>query len=252
MTNTNNGEIDWTYAITDSSLDFLAAGETATMTATITLDDHQGGQDTATVTVTIDGSNDAPVLAADTSGANGTGLHAIAERAGETGDTADTDSASGTLSFTDVDLNDTHTATEGSPTYVWSGGSLTTAQVDALTSAGTLALTETDSTHTGAGAVDFTYSAADSTFDFLAAGETLTVTYDITVTDKSGVSSSQPVTFTVTGSNDAPVLAADTSGTNGTGLHAIAERAGETGDTHDIRLRLRHAVLHRRRSQRYP
>jgi len=232
--NTNNGTLDWTYQITDSALDFLGAGETATVTAAITLDDHQGITDTATVTVTIGGSNDAPVLAADTSGANGTGLHAIPELAGKTGDTTDIDSASGSLSFTDVDLTDTHTVAESVPTYVWSGGSLTTAQTNALTSAAMLALTETDSTHTGAGSVAFTYSAADSTFDFLAAGETLTVTYDITVTDKSGVSSSQPVSFTVTGSNDAPVLAADTSGTNGTGLHAIAEIAGKTGDTTDI------------------
>ena len=80
-----------------------------------------------------------------------------------------------------------------------------------MTSAGTLALTETDSTHTGTGSVGFTYSAADSTFDFLAAGQTLTVTYDITVTDKSGVSSSEPVTFTVTGSNDAPTIVGETN-----------------------------------------
>ena len=232
--NTNNGTLNWTYQITDSALDFLGAGETATVTAAITLDDHQGITDAATVTVTIGGSNDAPVLAADISGANGTGLHAIPELAGKTGDTADIDSASGSLSFTDVDLTDTHKVTESVPTYVWSGGSLTTAQTNALTSAATLALTETDSTHTGAGSVAFTYSAADSTFDFLAAGETLTVTYDITVTDKSGVSSTQPVSFTVTGSNDAPVLAADTSGTNGTGLHSIAEIAGKTGDATDI------------------
>jgi fibronectin-binding autotransporter adhesin len=231
--NTNNGALGWTYQISDSALDFLGAGETATVTAAITLLDHQGGTDTATVTVDISGSNDAPALAADTSGSNGAGLHAIAERAGETGDTADTDSASGTLSFTDVDLTDTHMVAKGAPTYIWSGGSLTTGQADALTSAATLALTETDSTHTGAGSVGFTYSAADSTFDFLAAGETLTVTYEITVTDKSGISSSQPVSFTVTGSNDAPVLAADTSGNSGTGLHAIAERAGETGDIAD-------------------
>ena len=60
--NTNNGEIDWTYAITDSSLDFLGAGETATVTSTITLNDHQQGHDTATVTVTVSGANDIPTI----------------------------------------------------------------------------------------------------------------------------------------------------------------------------------------------
>ena len=66
VTNTNNGQIDWTYAITDGSLDFLGAGQTATVTSTVTLDDHQGGHDTATVTVTIDGTNDAPTLVSET------------------------------------------------------------------------------------------------------------------------------------------------------------------------------------------
>jgi VCBS repeat-containing protein len=230
--NTNNGAIGWSYQISDSALDFLGAGETATVTSTVLLDDHQNGHDTATVTVTITGANDAPGLAADTSGTAGTTLHAIAERAGVTGDAVDHDSASGTLSFTDADLDDTHVVSQGAPVYLWSGGSLTAAQTDALTAAATLALTETDSTHTGAGSVGFTYSAADSSFDFLAAGETLKITYGVTVTDNHGASSIQPVTITITGTNDAPVLAADSSGANG--LHAISELAGKTGDTADI------------------
>jgi VCBS repeat-containing protein len=62
------------------------------------------------------------------------------------------------------------------------------------------------------GSVDVTFSAADKNFDFLAAGETLTIVYNVTVTDSSGNSVTQPVAITVTGSNDAPVLAADASG----------------------------------------
>ncbi|WP_299652362.1 ExeM/NucH family extracellular endonuclease [uncultured Tateyamaria sp.] len=42
--------------------DFLAAGETATDTFTYVVDDGRGGTDTATVTVTITGENDAPNL----------------------------------------------------------------------------------------------------------------------------------------------------------------------------------------------
>ncbi len=64
--NTNNGSLGWTYQISDSALDFLGAGATAKVTATITLDDHQGGTDTATVTVTLDGANDTPVIAGET------------------------------------------------------------------------------------------------------------------------------------------------------------------------------------------
>lgn len=49
-----------------SIFDHLADGETATDTFTYTVDDGKGGTDTATVTVTITGSNDAPVLTAET------------------------------------------------------------------------------------------------------------------------------------------------------------------------------------------
>ena len=64
--NTNNGSLAWTYQIGDSSLDFLGAGEKATVTSTITLDDHHGGTDTATVTVTVEGANDLPTIVAET------------------------------------------------------------------------------------------------------------------------------------------------------------------------------------------
>jgi hypothetical protein len=64
--NHNNGAIGWTYSIADSALDFLGKGQTATVVSTITLDDHYGGIDTAQVTVTIAGSNDAPTLDATT------------------------------------------------------------------------------------------------------------------------------------------------------------------------------------------
>src|SRR5262249_60125146 len=62
--NTNNGAIDWTYQITDNSLDFLAAGEKVTLVSTVTVNDQHGGTDTATVTITITGSDNAPVIAA--------------------------------------------------------------------------------------------------------------------------------------------------------------------------------------------
>ncbi|MFY9953798.1 VCBS domain-containing protein, partial [Bradyrhizobium sp.] len=64
--NTNNGVIGWTYSIADSSLDFLAAGDTAKVVSTVTLNDHQGATDTATVTITITGTNDAPVIVDET------------------------------------------------------------------------------------------------------------------------------------------------------------------------------------------
>src|SRR5204863_295638 len=151
---------------------------------------------TQTVTITVTGANDAPVVSADVSGDSGTALHAIAELPNTTNDSTDLDAASGSLAFNDVDLNDTHTFINSGPTFGWldSGGqglSLDGTQIGLLTSASSLTLTPHDSTGTGLGSVDFAYSAADSTFDFLAAGEKLTIAFDLALPDVNNVASTQ-------------------------------------------------------------
>ncbi len=78
--------------------------------------------------------------------------------------------------------------------------------------------TLTDTTGTGLGGSDaWTFSAQDKSFDYLAAGETLTLTYTVQVDDGHGGVVSQPVTITVTGTNDTPVI------TSGTQTGAITE-----------------------------
>ncbi len=224
-TGTGDGSLGWSYKVVDDNLDFLAQGEALTLTYNVTITDENGASANQLVTVTITGTNDAPVLNADTSGP-----HAITELANTTGSTA-ADKSSANLTFTDVDLDDTHSVTIGTPAATWSAGpltGLTSADATALTAAldSAVSYTLTDSTHSGAGSVALAFSAADDAFDFLAKGETLTVVYDVTVTDDNGASSTQPVSFTITGTNDAPVLNADTSGP-----HAITELANTTGST---------------------
>ncbi|HEX5472928.1 MAG TPA: VCBS domain-containing protein, partial [Lacipirellulaceae bacterium] len=167
--NANDGSVTWSYSIADSALDFLARGETLTLTYLAQVDDGHGGIVTQPLTVTVHGANDAPVLAADASGdPSSSGSHPTAERAGRTGDTLDNDIATGTLSFTDVDLDDTHTASATLGSAVWSTGDTLPAGLhDVLATA--LSTTEHDSTGSGSGTIDFTFSAPDNTFDFLAA-----------------------------------------------------------------------------------
>jgi VCBS repeat-containing protein len=224
-TNSGAGSVGWTYTVTDSALDFLAKGETLTVTYSVTVIDNNGASTSQPVTVTVTGTNDKPAIVAGST----TAIGAITEVANTTGDTTDPDHASGTIAFNDVDLDDTHTVSQAAPSFVWSGGTLSAAQKTALTQASTLTLVETDSTHSGAGSVDWTYSAADSTFDFLAAGETLTITYNVTVKDNYNASVSQTVTVTVTGTNDAPTIVAGSTTATG----AITELANKTGDTTD-------------------
>ena len=217
----NHATLGWSFTLPDNDpvLQSLAVGQTITQVYTVTFDDGHGGTVSQDVTVVITGTNDTPVVAADVSGTAGSDLHAITEMADTTGDTADLDTTSGSLAFTDVDLTDTHQASQATPTFVWSGGTLSAGQQAALTAASTLAMTLHDSTGSGAGSVGFDFSAADNSFDFLADRQTLTITYDVTVADyngsvATGTSSTQPVTITITGTNDVATIAAATAGSD--------------------------------------
>src|SRR5262249_12908595 len=79
-----------------------------------------------------------------------------------------------------------------------------------LATALTAAVT-TDATHEATGTVSWTASIADQDLDFLGQGETLTATYDVTVTDDNGGSATEPITGTCEGANDAPAIAGGTS-----------------------------------------
>ncbi|SFJ80520.1 VCBS domain-containing protein, partial [Bradyrhizobium sp. Gha] len=217
---TATGSVNWAYSAADKAFDFLAAGETLAVTYTITIDDGHGGSVTQPITITVTGTNDQPTIVAGLTTATG----AITEAAGTNGSIA-ADTASGLIAFADVDLSDAHTVSQGVPSFIWSGGSLTAGQISALTNASSLALTKTDSTGSGAGSVAWSYNAQDKTFDFLAAGQTLTATYAVSIDDGHGGTTSQNVVVTITGTNDVPVI------TSGAQTGAITELAGQLGST---------------------
>ena len=56
------GTIDWTYTVNDASIASLGAGQSLTQTYTVDVNDGNGGIVPQTVTVTINGVNDAPAL----------------------------------------------------------------------------------------------------------------------------------------------------------------------------------------------
>ncbi|TNI61665.1 hypothetical protein CF121_09745, partial [Aeromonas media] len=132
---------------------------------------------------TITGTNDAPVLSVDTDGA-------VTEDAA-TPDLTD----SGVLSFSDVDTSNLHNVSvSDNADAVWSGGALSPAQISALTSGFT------------ADSNSWDYTVANAATQFLALGETVTFSYDVTVTDNDGGSDTATVTVVITGSNDAPTV----------------------------------------------
>src|SRR6202022_1637491 len=63
--NNNNGSATWTYSVADGAFDFLAAGETLTLTYMARVDNNFAPNDEATLksfTITITGTNDVPVI----------------------------------------------------------------------------------------------------------------------------------------------------------------------------------------------
>ncbi|PMY43035.1 VCBS domain-containing protein, partial [Pseudomonas sp. FW305-53] len=142
----------------------------------VQVSDGLGGVDTQQVTVTVTGSNDAPVL----SFASGNEVGAVQEDS--------TLSVSGQFSSSDID----HAATA-----TWSIAGSNTGTY------GSIAVDSTGQwTYTLANGTDGVASAVQS----LQAGETHNEVFSVQVSDGLGGVDTQQVTVTVTGSNDAPVL----------------------------------------------
>ena len=193
------GSRNWTFSAQDKSFDYLAVGETVTFTYTVQVDDHHGGVVTQPVTITITGTNDTPVI---TSGTQAATLQEIPGAHGS--NTPET--ATGTVTFTDLDLSDTHAVT-----ITGVAASDTTTGLDSSAMLGWLSLGAlTDSSGGVTGSKSWTFTAPDHYFDYLALGEQVTLTYTVQVDDHHGGVVTQPVTITVTGTNDTPVI---TSGT---------------------------------------
>ena len=194
--NTNNGSASWSYSASDSAFDFLSDDETLTLTYTATVNDGHGGVVTKPISVTITGSNDAVQITGEPPSA------AVTERADAQHSTTP-DTASGAITFADADLTDTHTVKLAgvSASGVMTGLANGAVQLTWL-SLGSLS----DSTDGAPGSQNWTFSAPDHYFDYLADGETVTLTYTVEVDDHHGSCALQDIVITVTGTNDAPSI----------------------------------------------
>src|SRR5258707_10870143 len=108
----------------------------------------------------------------------------------------------GTMNFKDQDHSDTHTTTAALNSTSVSGGTIIPAASLAHFQAAMTSQITSDSN--GSGKLKWTFSDADDDFDFLSKNQTLTLTYDITVSDNHGGTAIQTVKVTVTGTDDKP------------------------------------------------
>lgn len=219
--NTNNGSAVWTYTIPDNVFDFLAAGETLTLTYMVRVDTNFAVSPESKfipITITITGTNDKPAVA--TSGGT------VIEKVG-TGNQA-LDTITGTVTFTDVDLTDrpiVSAALSSTQPFKYldaEGNDITatlTPEQRAAIAAVEVPLTVVEGAgNSNNGSAIWTYSVSDHLFDFLAEGETLTLNYVVQVDDGHGGVVSTPITVSINGAdvnvegtNDLPTIDEDST-----------------------------------------
>jgi VCBS repeat-containing protein len=187
------GSAPWAFTAPDKSFDYLAVGETVTLSYVMTLADNAGGSSPQTIAVTVTGTNDGPVLT--TTGTVVAG--AIAERANLSGSTL-LDTVSGVIKYTDADKSNAH--------YMQILGVTATGNIAPLPDVATMqSWLSSGAALQPIGTQGWTFAAPDSALDGLAVGEQAILTYEVRISDGQGGTLDQNIVVTITGSNDKPV-----------------------------------------------
>jgi len=184
-TGDGQGTVGWTYTLDDAAAQYLAAEEVRSEEFVVQITDDEGRFVTQTVTITITGTNDRPLISA-------------AVDSGAVSEDALPTTATGTIRFTDVDLADVHSVS-AMPAAAGYLGSFSVSVSEAATG-------------DGSGTLDWAFTVDNAALQFLAEGETRTQTYTVTVDDGHGGTASQDVTITITGTNDAAIITGALSG----------------------------------------
>ncbi len=213
-TGDGHGAVSWSFTVGNAAIDDLAEGQTLTQTYTLTLSDGEGGSAAQDVTITITGTNDAPVI----------GVEDLAGGVTE-GNSTSALTDTGTIAFSDVDLTDTHNASAVllSTTHTGQLGSLTASVTTDTTGSGT------------GGVVTWNYSVNDAAVQFLGVGDSVVETYTVALTDgETGGVVTRDVQVIVTGTNDQPVISGTTDATGNIVESSAQPTIGSSGDSGTI------------------
>jgi VCBS repeat-containing protein len=203
---TGAGRIDWTYQAANADLEAIAPGRAIREVWQLALDDGHGGTTLQNVTIYLGNTaspNAAPVVTTSPADV----FAQISEAAGTTG-SAVHDQVNGVIAFADPDAGDAPTASVASLSaiYLDASGSpvqLTTAQQAMIASAFSIA---PGATNGQSGSIAWSFSPIDSDLDFLSRGERIQVAAVVSLDDGHGHTVETPVSVTVLGADDAPVI----------------------------------------------
>ena len=188
-----------------SDFDHLAVGESQVVTLTYTMQDEHGATSSSTVTLTVTGTNDAPVIDGPNTHATG----AVTELPNnDPQENIAVHHSDGNVAFTDLDTSDVHSATATAQ----GAGYLGTFTLDPVDQAG-------DS-------VGWHFSVSDAALDSLSAGQTIVQHYTVEVSDGHGGVADQDVAITITGAADNVPPVANDDNYSATGNVTLVVPAG--------------------------
>lgn len=183
------GTVSWSFnSGSDYTFNFLGAGQTLSLVYTLTATDNEGSTATTTVTILIDGTNDAPMITVDSEDLDQANLT-------ESNSTLIT---SGTLSIIDPDITDNLTGISFSvsTTNVVASG-VTTGLLANNSSLLSMLLVTTENEK-----INWTFNSGNEYFKYLPKDETLTLTYTIRVVDSRNAIAEKTITIDIVGIND--------------------------------------------------
>ncbi|MBR0717254.1 S-layer family protein [Bradyrhizobium liaoningense] len=219
----SDGTVHYDKGDINAQLQALAAGQTLTDTFTYAIQLGNGTLSWATVTLQFNGAND---LVSITSSAQS---GSVVEDANTTPDLSDSQCAAGTISFNDADLSDNHSAS-------------CAAAASNTTALGTFSLDPCNEALNAAnGSVQWHYTLNNSAAQYLAAGQSITESFVVTINDSHGSTATQMVTVTITGTNDAATVSSDSKSVTETDTAAALNTSGQltivdpdTGEAHVV------------------
>ncbi|MEE2863772.1 MAG: VCBS domain-containing protein [Pseudomonadota bacterium] len=211
----DQGRVTYSYKVQDKAIDFLAEGDVLTIDYTLKVQDKNDPDSFVErpITVTIIGTNDQPEILVEQS------VLDFAVDEDVDADPQNIGELTGNIVVDDPDLGDTlYISVEGNGSPAYSEGDIPDGvDISSLLLAGNFNFTSGDALNNifsvpkgPDGNVEFTYAYNGSApLDWLADGETLTLTFDVKVSDRNwfpeGTDTTQ-ITITITGTNDGPVF----------------------------------------------